>query len=73
MEKEDRCVDQVPVLDNWRSFKGTLNSGVWCAKMIYPKHTSGIVLSSIQKHAFKNQRSSGRAKGVQNENILCLL
>lgn len=71
---EDRCVDQVPLLDNWRNVKGTLSSGVWYAKnMVYPKYASGIVLPNIQKYLFKNQCSSRRAKRVQGENILCLL
>lgn len=74
VENKDRCVDQVLVLDNWRDFKGTLNSGVWYAKnMVYPKSASGILLPNIQKCVFKNQCSSGRAKRVQGENILCLL
>lgn len=28
MENEDKCVSQVPVLENMTSFKGILNSGV---------------------------------------------
>lgn len=74
MENEERHVDQVPVLDSWRSFKGTLNSSVWCAKnMAYPKSTSGIVLPNKQIYEFKNQCSSRRAKRLQGENILCFL